>query len=348
LLWDAAEALGERDRDVLDLSLRHGLEPAEIADVIGLNRNAANQLVHRVRQRLGTAVGARVLWRDGQPTCSALRAELAAAGVDEFGADAVRVTDRHAGGCDECGERRQTHLSPAQLFSALPILVIPALKAQAAFALSAAGVPMAGSTALDDKEPVRHGRVRRGLLAGGVVVAVVIFALFMGAGALDRDPSVVAPVASTTSSSTSTSTSVTTAPATSTVPATVPVVVTTNPPTTIPTTTSTTAPRATTTTTAVVRATISLSPPTVTSQYAMQAGSAPQLTWTVTGASATRMYDGPGALDSTQGSGSQLVCPGAVRGGVCFAKSGTYAYTLDAFDSTGTRVVHRALTLTIN
>src|SRR5262245_42954396 len=79
LLWDAADALGERDQQVLDLHLRHGLAPAEIGDVMDVNRNAANQLVHRVRQRLATAVGARVLWRGGEPACSALRAELVAA-----------------------------------------------------------------------------------------------------------------------------------------------------------------------------------------------------------------------------------------------------------------------------
>ena len=37
LLWSAADALGDRDREVLDLALRHGLAPAEIAEVTGIN-----------------------------------------------------------------------------------------------------------------------------------------------------------------------------------------------------------------------------------------------------------------------------------------------------------------------
>ena len=48
-MWGAAEALGERDSEVLDLTLRLGMTPAEIADVVGTNRNAANQMVHRAR-----------------------------------------------------------------------------------------------------------------------------------------------------------------------------------------------------------------------------------------------------------------------------------------------------------
>ena len=79
LVWESAAALGERDAD-LDLSLRHGLTPAEVGEVVGLNRNAANQAVHRVavgsrprskRASCGEAVN-RCAWRS--PRCSMARA----------------------------------------------------------------------------------------------------------------------------------------------------------------------------------------------------------------------------------------------------------------------------------
>ena len=70
LVWESARALGPRDAEVLDLQLRHGLSPAEVGEVMGMNRNAANQLVHRVRGRLDGAVRARVLWRGGRPKCA--------------------------------------------------------------------------------------------------------------------------------------------------------------------------------------------------------------------------------------------------------------------------------------
>ncbi len=147
LVWGAAEALGERDLTALDLHLRHGLEPAEIGEVLGINRNAANQLVHRMRGRLSTAVSCRVLWDAGRPRCATLRRQLADEGVAAFDARAVRLTDRHAASCDACARRRELRLDPAKLFAAMPIPVVGlAVKQQAAAALAGAGVPMGGSS----------------------------------------------------------------------------------------------------------------------------------------------------------------------------------------------------------
>jgi len=146
LVWQAAAALPARDVEVLDLQLRHGLSPAEIGDVIGMNRNAANQLVHRLRGRLETAIRARVLWRDGQPSCTVLATRLHESGIAEFGAEAVKVIERHVPGCDECDEKQRMRLQPAALFAAAPLLIAPQLiKQTAASALEAAGVPMQGS-----------------------------------------------------------------------------------------------------------------------------------------------------------------------------------------------------------
>ena len=149
LVWGAAEALGERDAEVLDLTLRQGMTPVEIAQVVGTNRNAANQMVHRTRARLGDAVRARVLWRRGQPECGDLADALADAGIDRFGADAVRVTTAHADGCAVCSERRQLRLDPAHLFAAIPVVGAPVLvKQRVAHALMADGVPVQRSAAL--------------------------------------------------------------------------------------------------------------------------------------------------------------------------------------------------------
>ena len=354
LLWDAAEALGERDREVLDLSLRHGLAPAEIADVMDLNRNAANQLVHRVRNRLGTAIGARMLWRGGQPECAALRAELVVNDVERFDSEAIRVIDRHAGGCADCAERRKLQLSPAQMFAAIPIMAVPSLKARVAHALEGEGVPMDGSHAFDegvDVEPPAH-RGRRGLIAAGVGAAIVILILILGAIAFSDDgPSsvAVAPDSTTTtkrattttsrSSTTTTSTSTTTSSTTTTTVA--PIVI---PPTSPPTAAPTTVPRATTTT--IARSvSFALDPATEDSNYFVADG--PLLTWSVTGAARVSV-DGPG-IDSAAKSGSERVCAGTINISVneCVTAPGEYTYTLDAYDATGKRFAHRSVVLTI-
>ena len=101
LVWESAAALGDRDAEILDLGLRHGLTPAEIGEAVGLNRNAANQAVHRARNRLKTAVEARVLWRSGEPVCEGLGGALTTANVGHFADDhdqaGIVVHDRGAG-----------------------------------------------------------------------------------------------------------------------------------------------------------------------------------------------------------------------------------------------------------
>ena len=244
LLWSAADTLGDRDREVLDLTLRHNLPPAEIAEVIGMNRNAANQLVHRVKQRLGGAVGARMLWRDGIPSCSLLRAELVAADIEEFNADAVRVIERHTATCDDCDERRRTSLAPAALFSALPIMSVPFLKAKVAHALDAQGVAMQGSNAAAAANGTgvgisRFGRVRRILLGSGTAAAVVIAVLAIGTSGIDEDGRIVvdeavseqAPTTARTISSTAAGA---TTPTTATALAPLPPTTIASPPTTRP------------------------------------------------------------------------------------------------------------------
>jgi RNA polymerase sigma factor (sigma-70 family) len=149
LVREATAALAERDAEALDLQLRYELTPAEIGEVMGLNRNAANQLCHRARARFATAFGARMLWRGSRPACPRLEAALAAAGVADFGSAAVAIADRHAADCDDCGERRRMRLQPTALFAAMPVLAAPmVLKAKVAGALAAKGVPMQGSAAL--------------------------------------------------------------------------------------------------------------------------------------------------------------------------------------------------------
>lgn len=147
LVREAAAALGPRDAEVLDLQLRYQLTPAEVGQVLDLNRNAANQLCHRVRARFAGAFGARMLWGDGTARCAALQAELVAAGVSRFGTDAVPIITRHADDCPICDEDRRSRLSPAALFASVPL--VPALlsvRGSVAHGLASAGVPMQGST----------------------------------------------------------------------------------------------------------------------------------------------------------------------------------------------------------
>lgn len=154
LVWDAAAALGERDASVLDLHLRHGLAPAELAEELGVTANNASQILFQMKARLGKAVRALVLWRAGHPTCPELALGLSAAGLTSFGAPMVKAIDRHVDACAGCAEDRTERLSPAALFAAAPIVAAGTLvRSTTAHALAAEGVPMAGSSALAGGAP---------------------------------------------------------------------------------------------------------------------------------------------------------------------------------------------------
>ncbi len=173
LVWAAAAALGERDASVLDLHLRHGLEPGEIGEALGITANNAHQVLFRLRARLGGAVQAWVLWNDGDPRCDELTGLLGAAGVDAFGPEAVKVISRHADGCPVCEDQRAVALAPEALFAAVPVLVAPgALRERARRGLAAEGVPV----------DVPRSRAAVG---AGVVAAVVL--LLAAVALLARD-----------------------------------------------------------------------------------------------------------------------------------------------------------------
>ena len=142
MVWAAAAALGERDASMLDLHLRHGLEPAELADELGVQPNAAHQRLFRLRKRLGEAIGAWVLWRRGTPSCPDLATAVTQLGHAGFDRTTAQAIWRHARTCDTCESTRQLLLDPSTLFAAIPLVVPPsALRAKAIAALQAQGIP---------------------------------------------------------------------------------------------------------------------------------------------------------------------------------------------------------------
>jgi RNA polymerase sigma factor (sigma-70 family) len=353
LVWESADALGARDAEVLHLHLRHGFKPAEIAETVGITRNHANQLVHRVKQRLGGAIRARVLWRGGQPACDDLAAALRAAGIERFGAEAVEVATDHADRCDACSERRTLRLSPTALFAATPIAAAPvALKERIADGLAGHGVPMAGSR----HAPERRGRRPRNLLRAGIAAAATVAlgagaALLAGGGDSGPGSDAAAPdrraalVTTTTTSSTTTTT--TQPPPQPITPG--------DGPALAPTPDAPAGPPGGTAADAVVEeppppppppppvtADLTLAPDTIPMGYPMSG--APVLAWSTSGGAAV-LVTGPGFSSSAAG-GSAPVCPGSTAA-VCTASAGTYTYTLVVEDGLGQVVAHRTATLTI-
>jgi len=138
LLTAAARGLDPAEREVLELQLRQGLEPAEVAAVLGLSRSQAHSLTSRARDQLETCLAALLVGRAGRGDCRQLSALLS--GWDEQLTPALRKrAGRHIERCATCTNRRVYELRPAVL---LGLSAGAAMAAAAAESLRlAAGVP---------------------------------------------------------------------------------------------------------------------------------------------------------------------------------------------------------------
>jgi RNA polymerase sigma factor (sigma-70 family) len=124
LVAAAAAGLNPRDRVVLELHLRHGLEGEELGDAIGVSAGHAYVLLSRLRDQVERSLGALLVARLGQRDCEELAALLS--GWDGGFSPLVRKrVARHVDACEICRERRGRLASPLALLSALPPLTAP-------------------------------------------------------------------------------------------------------------------------------------------------------------------------------------------------------------------------------
>jgi RNA polymerase sigma factor (sigma-70 family) len=124
LVTSAVAGLNPGDREVIELSLRHDLNGADLADALGVPVNQAHALASRARAQLERSLGALLVARSGRQACAELDGILA--GWDGTLTILLRKrVSRHVEGCEICGERKRRELSPAMLFSVLPLVTLP-------------------------------------------------------------------------------------------------------------------------------------------------------------------------------------------------------------------------------
>lgn len=176
IVWQAARTLSPTDYAVLELSLRHDLTPAEVAQVVGVRRGAINTRLSRVRDALEESVTVLLLARSGQRRCSELARLLA--GVDlpsQLTPEVRRNVIRHLEQCDIC-QRERRKISAADLLPALvPLLPTPETRA----ALDAAVHHALAALPSSPVSPIAQARAwltgtAAGKAALGTVAAVVV------------------------------------------------------------------------------------------------------------------------------------------------------------------------------
>ena len=127
LIRQASGGLSDRDRVVLELAYRQGLDGPELADALGVTPRNANTLVERLRDTIARSLGALLLCRriKADPDRCPELAAIVGQGDGEFTVLMRKRVARHIDGCLVCEEDRARMVTPAALLGATPI-VIPA------------------------------------------------------------------------------------------------------------------------------------------------------------------------------------------------------------------------------
>lgn len=124
LVWAAAVGLNPEDRALLDLNLRQGLDPVEIATVLGTAAGTVYTRLSRLRDALESSVSAHILLRRGRGECRDLSGLVERYG-ESMTANLRKAINRHLAGCDRCQESRRKFVAAGALYSAVPIFLAP-------------------------------------------------------------------------------------------------------------------------------------------------------------------------------------------------------------------------------
>ena len=150
LVRSAAAGLDERDRLVLELSVRQGLTGADLADALGVSPEQSYSLVHRMRDRIEKSLGAFTVAKMGSQDCKEL-ATIISGWNGEFSVLIRKRVARHLDGCSIC-EKTRSKYAPLALFGAAPIIMLPlGLREKVLAAAQAIPVPSQSSNTHTNK-----------------------------------------------------------------------------------------------------------------------------------------------------------------------------------------------------
>jgi RNA polymerase sigma factor (sigma-70 family) len=177
LITEAAGGLSDRDRSVLELAFRHGLNGPDLAQALDVTPATANTIVKRLRDTIERSLGALLVSRRARNSggCQLLAAILD--GWDgHFNVLMRKRVSRHIESCDICDEERRRLVTPAALLGAAPAF-IPAPKWLREQTLSEIELTSASHSIGDGS-----GNALRGSRNSLLPVAAFVIALFAAVG----------------------------------------------------------------------------------------------------------------------------------------------------------------------
>ena len=225
LVWNAAAGLSERDRALLDLHLRHGLEGADLGQAIGVEPAHAYVLLTRLRDQVERSLGALLVARLGRDDCPDLSRVLAD-WDGRFSPLIRKRVARHVDSCEICTAARRKLASPLALLAAVPPMPAPAyLRDQVLERVQLTAGSGSGGGGSGAGAVAGSGKGRRRMVVAGLIAAMLL-AVGVGVGlGWERAPAESSPtdgqgggpvVAGAATSVASTLSPTTTAPSTST------------------------------------------------------------------------------------------------------------------------------------
>ena len=124
LVRDALDELSPGEREVIELDLRHDLQGADLAAVLGVPRNQAHALASHARGELEAALGPLFVARTGRRGCAEL--DLLLDGWDgQLTGSTRKLVSGHIEQCDACSDRSHGALRAAVRYGMPPLAALP-------------------------------------------------------------------------------------------------------------------------------------------------------------------------------------------------------------------------------
>ncbi|HTP14672.1 MAG TPA: sigma-70 family RNA polymerase sigma factor [Streptosporangiaceae bacterium] len=189
----ALDGLSDRDREVLSLAFRHGIDGADLADILGVSTSRAQVLVSSAASRFERAAGAVAVVRAGWQGCP-----VPAAIVGDWRPVSAPLAPevwtrliRHVDSCASCAQDSRRQVFSRDQIGAVPLALPPAaLRARVmstALAAEAGSYPQAGDQlgSPDDHGLLaRHWRGPGGLALRPIAACTAALMVLVVAGAL--------------------------------------------------------------------------------------------------------------------------------------------------------------------
>lgn len=124
LVREAMGGLSPKDREIVELSLRHDLDNGEIAAVLNVKPSHVTALTSRARKSLEQSLGTLLVARAGGEGCPDLT-ELLAPWDGEFTPLWRKRIAKHVDNCPSCTGERRRRFTPAAILVTLPMMAVP-------------------------------------------------------------------------------------------------------------------------------------------------------------------------------------------------------------------------------